>query len=425
VQAGRLALGLALLDTLPSTAPADNSATPVIKDQAALDAIVTVLSAENPTTAKPAQAIREAWQYANAASLQLALLDATLEGRIDTRQQQWVRLLLDYPDPATRPMIGTHTLVASALGLWTHPENAPSTLHIIDGILAISSSDPNDPTVVLYIPDAPDDQDLKALSRLADIDPYLVEPQWRNYLAARLKTSGTPIPQAPFPVTGAHVQLIPIPGDVQLGLYTLRRDALLEQARQSDPDTTITDRRSLIDQWALGNVVGQKSAGLIGTFLPGKNALARIRATGQPELAALPARPTTERQQRRHATRHGAATAAGRRADRSAAGPATPCVRHSRSDPPGLLERAGHGYRRAPHAQPVGLAIARQPGDHRLPGPRTRLVGTLPAGTARRRLWLSGEPGYVRCPPGRGAVPVRSRSLQRLAPWQQGGRPRR
>ncbi|MGY2200242.1 TcdA/TcdB pore-forming domain-containing protein [Pseudomonas gingeri] len=296
VQAGRLALGLALLDTLPSTAPADNSATPVIKDQAALDAIVTVLSAENPTTAKPAQAIREAWQYANAASLQLALLDATLEGRIDTRQQQWVRLLLDYPDPATRPMIGTHTLIASALGLWTHPENAPSTLHIIDGILAISSSDPNDPTVVLYIPDAPDDQDLKALSRLADIDPYLVEPQWRNYLAARLKTSGTPIPQAPLPVTGAHVQLIPIPGDVQLGLYTIRRDALLEQARQRDPGATTTDRRSLIDQWALGNVVGQKSAGLIGTFLPGKNALARIRATGQPELAELAALPATERQ---------------------------------------------------------------------------------------------------------------------------------
>ncbi|NWD03641.1 TcdA/TcdB pore-forming domain-containing protein [Pseudomonas gingeri] len=296
VEAGRLALALALIDAAPSTPSDGSSATPAIRDQETLEAIVQALCAQPPTSTRTGQAISDTWQYTNAACLQLALLDATLHGRIGARQQRWVRLVLDYPHPTTRPKLDQHAIIANALGLWTHSENARSTLHIIDGVLAITSADPNDTGVVLYAPDAPDDSDLKELSQLADIDPHFEEPKWTNYLAPRLKKASTATIQSPSPANGAHVQLIPMPDNVQQCLYEIRRDALVEQARRSPVGNTASDWQSLVDQWAFGNVVGQKNAGLIGTFLPGGNSLTRIRATGQTDIAALPGSLATARQ---------------------------------------------------------------------------------------------------------------------------------
>ncbi|MBV6750034.1 hypothetical protein KV580_06980 [Pseudomonas chlororaphis] len=299
VQAGRLALALALINALPPTSPNDSSDRPLIPDQAALDAIVQALSEEPsvPTTAQRAQAIRATWQYANAACLQLALLDATLHGRIATRQRQWVQMVLDYPVPTTRPTIGTHVISANALGLWVRSEDGQRTLHIIGGgVLAITSTDPDDPSVVLHTPDSADDNDLRVLSQRGDLDRYFQEPPWRDYVAARLRKSSTPTLQSPPPANAAHVQLIPMPGNVHQCLYEIQRDALIEQARQRLPGKTASHRQSLIDQWAFGTAAGQKNAGLIGTFLPGKDWLGRIRATGQTDIAVLPGSRATDRQ---------------------------------------------------------------------------------------------------------------------------------
>ncbi|MPQ68728.1 MULTISPECIES: TcdA/TcdB pore-forming domain-containing protein [unclassified Pseudomonas] len=300
VQAGRLALALALINVLPPTSPNDSYDGPIIPDQAALEAIVQALS-EQPSasasaTAQRAQAIRDTWQYANAACLQLALLDATLRGRIARRQRQWVQVVLDYPTPATRPTIGTHVISANALGLWVHHKNAQSTLHIIGGgVLAITSADPDDPSVVLHTPDSADDNDLKVLSQRGDLDRYFQEPPWRDYVAARLRKSSTPTLQSPPPANAAHVQLIPMPGNVHQCLYEIQRDALIEQARHRLPDGTASNRQALIDQWAFGNVVAQKNAGLISTFLPAKAWLPRIRATGQTDIAVQPGSRATDR----------------------------------------------------------------------------------------------------------------------------------
>jgi len=299
VQAGSLALALALIDALPPTSPNDSRGGPSIPDQAVLDAIVQALS-EQPsvsTSAQRAQAIRDTWQYANAACLQLALLDATLLGRIPARQRQWVQVVLDYPTPATRPTIGTHVISANALGLWVHHENAQSTLHIIGGgVLAITSADPDDPSVVLHTPDSADDNDLRVLSQRGDLDRYFQEPPWRDYVAARLRKSSTPTLQSAPPGNAAHIQLIPMPGNVHQCLYEIQRDALIEQARQRLPGKPASHRQSLIDQWAFGTAAGQKNAGLIGTFLPGKDWLGRIRATGQTDIAVLPGSQATDRQ---------------------------------------------------------------------------------------------------------------------------------
>ncbi|NWB98928.1 hypothetical protein HX882_23825 [Pseudomonas gingeri] len=297
VQAGRLALALALINALPPNSPNDSVDRPLIPDQAALDAIVQVLSEEPSvsTTAQRAQAIRDTWQYANAACLQLALLDATLHGRIPERQQQWIEVLLNYPDPATRPKLGTHAIIANALGLWVPPENGQSTLHIIGGgVLAITRADPDDPSVLLHTPDSADGIDLKVLSQRADLDHYFQEPPWRDYVAARLRKSTTPTLESPPPGNAAHIQLIPMPGNVQQCLYEIQRDALIEQARRRLPGKTASDRQSLFEQWAFGTVVAQKSAGLISTFLPAKDWLPRIRASGEIDIATLSGTANTD-----------------------------------------------------------------------------------------------------------------------------------
>ncbi|AMB84320.1 hypothetical protein AWM79_02990 [Pseudomonas agarici] len=293
VQTGRLALALALIDVVPSSPPDDHSGTPIIRDKDALEAIVQALKEKPASSTTPgrAQAIRDAWQYANAACLQLALLDATLQGQVGTPQRQWIRRVLDYPDPTTRPKFGTYPLIANAVGVWTHPENksSQSTLQVIGGgVLAITSADPNAPAVMLYTPDSPTDNDFKVLNQAGDLDSYFQDPAWKNYLAERQRKSTTPILQSPPSGNGTRVQLIPMRGNMQQCLYDIQRDALLEQASHGAPGNAASDWQSLIDQWALGNMAGQKNAGLISTFLPGKNSLARIRATGQSDIAALP-----------------------------------------------------------------------------------------------------------------------------------------
>ncbi|WP_248746753.1 TcdA/TcdB pore-forming domain-containing protein [Pseudomonas sp. MWU12-2037] len=357
VQAGRLALALALVNTLPPSSPNDSSDRPIIPDQAALDAIVQALNEKPsvPSSAQRAQAIRETWQYANAACLQLALLDATLQGRIGTRQQQWLEVVLDYPASATRPTIGTHVIVANALGLWVRSEDGQRTLHIIGGgVLAITSADPDDPSVLLHAPDSPDDNDLKVLNRPADIDRSFQEPPWKDYVAARLRKSSTPTLQPPPPGDDTHVELIPMPGNVHQCLYEIQRDALIEQARHPLPGKSASDRQSLLEQWALGTAASQKNAGLIGTFLPGQHWLARTRASGQTDIAALPGNQGTA---------------------------STDTPQPANTDIPTLVSRTGADGKTLLAAGPVlqAIPLAHPP----LGTARLRLLGGAPTGRSR------------------------------------------
>lgn len=188
---------------------------------------------------KAAQAIAGTWQFANAARLQLAALEARLHGRIDARRRQWIEVLLDYPDPTSRPTIGGHAIIANVLGLPAHPQDTQGNRQIVNGgVLAITSADPSDTGVVLYTPDSPDCGSLEAFDQLHQLERRVLEPAWTDYFAARLSPLSNAAARLLKPGNGGRVQLIPIPGNLHQGLYEVQHDRLIEQARQSLHDAT-------------------------------------------------------------------------------------------------------------------------------------------------------------------------------------------
>ncbi|WP_191485713.1 TcdA/TcdB pore-forming domain-containing protein [Pseudomonas sp. FEN] len=192
----------------------------------ALKAASTVAGAER------VQALRDSWQYANAAAMQLAALEARLHGRIDARQKQWIQAVLDYPDPATRPTLDAYPINANALG-WRAPAPAPQSaaIHLISGgVLALNSADPSAPDVLLYTPNAPDGHDWAALNQLDELGQRFPEPAWTDYFSARLATLKNTSVAMPTAANAAHFQLLPMPGNVQQRLYEIQANA--------DSDTT-------------------------------------------------------------------------------------------------------------------------------------------------------------------------------------------
>ncbi|WP_248794878.1 TcdA/TcdB pore-forming domain-containing protein [Pseudomonas sp. MWU13-2105] len=188
---------------------------------------------------KAAQAIAGTWQYANAARLQLAALEARLHGRIGARRRQWIEVLLDYPDPATRPTLGGHAIIANALGLHAPPQDPQDAMPIISGgVLAITSADPSDTGVVLYTPDSPGCGSLEEFGQLHELDQRALEPAWTDYFAARLSPSGNAAARLLKPGTRVRFQRVPIPGNLHQSLYEVQRDRLIEQARHNLSDTT-------------------------------------------------------------------------------------------------------------------------------------------------------------------------------------------
>lgn len=183
----------------------------------------------------------KAWQRANSAHMRKDALESRLNPAVDALFTfktpgsgfDWIQTVLQHPDPATRPPVGSGAIEANVLvmggGLARGQGGQP-----INGVLVIQRQrTPPGGVCVLYTPDAPDDAPFRELvNGLAELDTLKTRPEWRAYFTQRMATHDTEELTRIFSDTRSvyRYAVTPITGDLQAYLYSAQLGFLLSHA---------------------------------------------------------------------------------------------------------------------------------------------------------------------------------------------------
>lgn len=161
------------LKTLVNTADVGGEYTKLLKQQLATDA-----------DSGPAGVVRNTWKatLADVMEKEAFLADLnpdayTANATTETttkRGAQWVRAVLDHPEPANRPTVDGKAIITNTLvqhGL------------TVQGVMVISNQ--IDASLVLYTPNAPDGVAFREVADQNALSTLLEKPQWKLYTAGR------------------------------------------------------------------------------------------------------------------------------------------------------------------------------------------------------------------------------------------------
>ncbi|WP_338513761.1 membrane-targeted effector domain-containing toxin [Pseudomonas poae] len=145
--------------------------------------------APDASTGEPHK-LRSAWKHALRSTMNkhayLAKLSPTAYTASETDSAgkslapQWVRAVIDYPDPATRPKVDGKTVIANTMSFYGAP---------IQGVTVLSDQEHS--SRVLYSPEAPDGIAWRALASQQELETLMAKPEWKAY--ARARTHSTPM----------------------------------------------------------------------------------------------------------------------------------------------------------------------------------------------------------------------------------------
>ncbi|MGZ9704971.1 dermonecrotic toxin domain-containing protein [Pseudomonas sp. GNP013] len=132
--------------------------------------------------------LRSAWKHALRSTMNkhayLAKLSPTAYSASETDSAgkplapQWVRAVIDHPDPATRPKVDGKTIIANTMSFYGAP---------VQGVTVIS--DHSHLSRVLYSPDAPDGIAWRALASQQELETLMSKPEWQAYSRARVNST--------------------------------------------------------------------------------------------------------------------------------------------------------------------------------------------------------------------------------------------
>ncbi|MFB3305823.1 dermonecrotic toxin domain-containing protein [Pseudomonas sp. AMR01] len=177
------------------------------------------------------QALATAWQRANTARMRKEALESRLNPAVSDlfifktpgSGFDWIHAITHFPDPATRPQVGTHDIVAHLLVMGSGLEGGRGG-QVINGVLIIQRKHTKPGGVcVLYTPDAPDNAPFRELvNGLGELDGLKAQPQWRTYFTQRMATLDTQELARIFSDTRSanRYTVSPVTGDLQVFLYS-------------------------------------------------------------------------------------------------------------------------------------------------------------------------------------------------------------
>ncbi|MEX5543131.1 dermonecrotic toxin domain-containing protein [Pseudomonas poae] len=223
--------------------------------------------APDASTGEPHK-LRSAWKHALRSTMNkhayLAKLSPTAYTASETDSAgkslapQWVRAVIDYPDPATRPKVDGKTVIANTMSFYGAP---------IQGVTVLSDQEHS--SRVLYSPEAPDGIAWRALASQQELETLMAKPEWKAY--ARARTHSTPMESLQKTVkdyrdkniigTLENVQkalepkiayLTPIDGNLRDAMYQQVSDILLKNADLSSISNAEVSKESRYNKMMFG-----------------------------------------------------------------------------------------------------------------------------------------------------------------------------
>lgn len=143
------------------------------------------------------RAFATAWQRASAEKMRKEALESRLNPAVSDLFTfktpgsgfDWIRAITHFPDPKTRPQVGSFDIEAHLLVMGSELEGGRGG-QVINGVLIIQRKNTKPGGVcVLYTPDAPDNASFRELvTGLGELDALKAKPQWRTYFTLRMAT---------------------------------------------------------------------------------------------------------------------------------------------------------------------------------------------------------------------------------------------
>ncbi|ROM55447.1 hypothetical protein BK649_07085 [Pseudomonas canadensis] len=202
-------------------------------------------------TATEARPLRQAWGASQASVIDYAALSARLNPDIYLRETHsapkqkkaaaWMAAVQAAPNPATRPLVDGHAVIANAL-MFNPANNAPEGHggQTVNGVLILSTA--ADDMRVLYAPHAPDGLELRELANEAELIRLMQGSAWLDYLRARL----------PADTRLLNSRLTAHQGDVWAGLYRQNYLYLLNKADEQSVTNEELNAQSTLNKVLFG-----------------------------------------------------------------------------------------------------------------------------------------------------------------------------
>lgn len=202
-------------------------------------------------TATEARALRQAWRASQASVIDYAALSARLNPDIYLRETHsapkqkkaaaWMAAVQAAPNPATRPRVDGHAVIANAL-MFNPSSDAPEGRggQTVNGVLILSTA--ADDMRVLYTPHAPDGLELRELANEAELIRLMQGSAWQDYLRARV----------PADTRLLNSRLAAHQGDVWAGLYRQNYLYLLNKADEQSVTNEELNAQSTLNKVLFG-----------------------------------------------------------------------------------------------------------------------------------------------------------------------------
>lgn len=202
-------------------------------------------------TATEARALRQAWRASQASVIDYAALSARLNPDIYLRETHsapkqkkaaaWMAAVQAAPNPATRPRVDGHAVIANAL-MFNPSSDAPEGRggQTVNGVLILSTA--ADDMRVLHTPHAPDGLELRELANEAELIRLMQGSAWQDYLRARV----------PADTRLLNSRLAAHQGDVWAGLYRQNYLYLLNKADEQSVTNEELNAQSTLNKVLFG-----------------------------------------------------------------------------------------------------------------------------------------------------------------------------
>ena len=280
----------------------DQTGRPVVLDKAQIETMVQKLDVGQQYTgmlekwfAPDARSggpkvLREQWNAANTDRMKLEAHESRLNPDAvatfkwqsrdnphgEKRGVLYIDAVLNHPDPATRPKVDGHDIVANHLALGAASSKGGGG-QVIKGVLVISTADQRaSPAVVLYTPDAPDGVSFRELEHAGQIEGLTTDPKWKDYFSARMTTNSKDeknrILTGP-PAARGDIVLLPAHGNVQDSMYKEQVGFVISHASHRSTTNARVSEQSIFN----GVMFAIDVADTLTDLLPFKAAFGALR----------------------------------------------------------------------------------------------------------------------------------------------------
>jgi hypothetical protein len=223
--------------------------------------------------------IREAWKHSYESRMRADAQQAKLEGAFDAyddkRSDKWIRAVMDYPDPSTRPTIDGYEIEARTLSIGTNRQDRAS----LDGIMVIGAKSGTS-TIVLYTPNASDGKVWREYrdKNQMTADPALRTEEMKDYFASRVSENARENTKAAFTDRRTEFFTDTITTNASDAMYNLHANTVITTA-----DVKSTTNDEVRDTSTLNIILfGLDIFELATDLIPGKSLL-----TGAKRFAKL------------------------------------------------------------------------------------------------------------------------------------------